>query len=206
MRHSGTSDRFRLAHRASYTAVMIVLGLMLCPFGIQAASPDRFAGWGTDGKVTARFSTGTVQWDGKARRLSIGFAPAPLANSDRDTFLHRGWWTDSIKQRAMSLHLDFNPGEAAASLRGLHSFAVAFYSYPGNPHGTSMWLNYSADGTPDHISDAFRGWGWQLLSGDLRSGGRIRGHVAFENVYENKQDHIGPIPYRWDLEFDAVIP
>lgn len=55
-------------------------------------------------------------------------------------------------------------------------------------------------------SDTFRGWGWQQLSGDLRPGGRIRGRLAFEKVYENKKDHIGPIPYRWDLEFDGVMP
>jgi hypothetical protein len=199
------SNRFRIARRLSYAAIMTALGLLCSPWGIQAASPERFVGWGTDGKVTARFSAGTVQWDAKARRVSIGFAPAPLANSDRDIFLKSGWWTDSMKQRVMSLHLNFNAGEAAASLRGLHGYAVAFYNYPGNPHETSMWLNYSADGPPDHLADAFRGWGWQELSGDLRPGGRIRGHLAFENVYENKKDHIGPIPYRWDLVFDAVM-
>ncbi len=197
-------NRFRTAHRLSCAAVMIALGLVFSPRGIQAAGSERFVGWGTDGKVTARFSAGAVQWDAKARRVSIGFAPAPLANSDRDIFLKRGWWTDSVKQRVVSLHLEFNAGEAAASLRGLHGYSVAFYNYPGNPYDTPMYLNFSADGSPD-LSDTFRGWGWQQLSGDLRPGGRIRGHVAFENVYENRKDHIGPIRYRWDLEFDAAM-
>ncbi len=99
-------------------------------------------------------------------------------------------------------------GESAASLRALHQYAVAFYNYPRNPYDTPMSLNYIAEGSAlvTDLSDTFRGWGWRELSGDLRPGGRIRGHLAFEKVHENKKEHIGPIPYRWDLGFDTVMP
>ncbi len=198
---------FHMARLVPYAALTIALGLWLSPPGIQAAHSERFLGWGTDGKATARFSTGIVHWNSTARLMSIGFTPAPQTNGEREGFLKHGWWDDSMKQRAMSLSMEFNPGEAAASLRGLHAYQVAFYHYPGNPYGTPMSLNFIAEGSAlgADLSDTFRKWGWQEFSGDLRSGGQIRGHVAFDYVYENKKNHIGPIPYRWDLAFDTVV-
>jgi len=201
------SSGFRMTRLVPYAALTIALGLWLSPSGIQAAHAERFVGWGTDGKATAQFSAGMAHWNPAVRRMSIGFTPVPLPNGDREGFLKNGWWDDSMKQRAMSLSMEFNTGETAASLRGLHRYQVAFYHYPGNPYDTPMSLNFIAEGSAlvGDLSNTFRKWGWQELSGDLRSGGRIRGHVAFDHVYEDKRNRIGPIPYRWDLAFDTVV-
>lgn len=185
----------------------VVAALSLSPPRLQAGNAERFVGSGTDGKVSVKFSAGVARWDAKDRRASIGFAPAAPGKGDRDAFLKTGWWADSMKQRAMNLGLEFNPGQDAASLHVLKAYYVAFSNYPGNPHDTPMTLNFSTGGSGvvTDYADTYRDWGWQQLSGDLRPGGRIRGHVAFARVYEYKKEHIGPIPYRWDLEFDAIM-
>lgn len=154
------SSGFRMARLVPNAALTIALGLWLSPPGIQAAHSERFVGWGTDGKATARFSAGIAHWNSGARRMSIGFTPAPPPNADREGFLKHGWWDDSMKQRAMSLSMEFNTGEAAASLRGLHQYPVAFYHYPGNPYDTPMSLNFIAEGSAlvGDLSDTFRKW------------------------------------------------
>ncbi len=183
------------ARRLLVAVVGIALAVLLgAPAG--GAGGGKIAGWGSDGKLTARFVSGVALWEAPKRYVHLGFLPSAPAPEERAGFLQLTWWPPSVKVPAMSLCLKFKDGETAASISSLEQYCVAFWNYPQNPYSTPNTMNYVSN-------DWNYSGGVQELSGDLRKGGRIRGKFAREWLFDSPAGiHVR---YQWSLEFDALL-